>query len=152
MCHNNSPQHATFYKHGFHHYHRNHLQLQLTGAATHNSSSPAILSPIQPLHNRSPLSLMIVPFIIDDGSLITFMWWCFGLVWCIVAEVLNKHPHPPCVLNGSHLNGWRSQSRVDYCKNNVTTLGHQWCCTQRRWGGSWRALSDEHTALLSSQE
>lgn len=37
---------------------------------------------------------MIVAFIIDDGSLITFMWWSFWLVWYIVDEVLNSHPRP----------------------------------------------------------
>lgn len=69
----------------------------------------AFSSSIQPPHNESPLALLIVPFIIDDGSLITFTWWSSPLIRCIVTEVLSKPPPKitttnttqyPCIFNG----------------------------------------------------
>lgn len=51
------------------------------------------LLPIQPPHNRHPLSCMIAPFIINDGGLIIFMLWLFGLIYYIVVGLMKKHPH-----------------------------------------------------------
>ena len=63
-----------------------------TTADQRSHLSPMIFSSIQPSHNRSPLALLNVLFIIDDGSLITFMGRSIGLILCIVTEVLSKPP------------------------------------------------------------
>lgn len=105
----------------------------------HNTSSPAVFSSIQPPHNRRPLAFMIVLFIIDDGSLITYVW---RLIQFIVTEVLSKPPLYPYIFNGfaawmedkgnhSHrdVQGW----------NNLTRQRHHWHPTQRTRREGWNS-------------
>lgn len=75
--------------------------------------------PFSRLTKGSAPALLIVPFIIDDGSLITFTWRPSPLIRRIVTEVLSKRapppqpppaPNYPCIFNGFAAwmedNGW----------------------------------------------
>lgn len=70
----------------------------LHGAAAHNAWTLGARLPFSRLTKGSAPALLIVPFIIDDGSLITFTWRSPPLIRRIVTEVLSKRtalPRPP---------------------------------------------------------